>query len=165
MEEVRSSGRGDSSTLEAAGHRDRGASLIEFAFVMPFLILLVLGIVEFSYVFATNLDVKHGAREGARITAVNEPTGGNSALGAEVCSRMDLAGGAPTSVTWSAVDLDGDSVIEVGDGVQVTVETNELTTLTGFLDWAFSGVTELSSTVEIRIEQEPDWSNGTYTCT
>jgi Flp pilus assembly protein TadG len=146
------------------GGRDDGASLVEFAFVMPLLILLVIGIVEFAWVFATNLDVKHGAREGARITAVNQPPGGNANLAAEICSRMDLAGSAPTTITWLGFDLDGDGTIGVGDGVQVTVNTNELNTLTGILDWAFAGVLELSSTVEIRIEQPPEFTNGDVTC-
>jgi Flp pilus assembly protein TadG len=145
--------------------KDRGANLVEFAFVMPFLILLVMGVIEFAWVFATNLDVKHGAREGARITAVNEPAGGNSTLGAEICSRMGIAGTPPTTITWLGVDLDANSVIEVGDGVKVTVETNQLDTLTGILDWVFAGLSELDSTVEIRIEQTPDWTNGTYSCT
>ena len=143
---------------------DRGANLVEFAFIMPFLILLLFGIIEFAWVFATNLDVKHGAREGARITAVNEPAGGNAALGAEICSRMDIAGIAPTTITWAGVDLDANSLIEVGDGVRVTVDTNSLDTLTGLLDWVFAGLTALDSTVEIRIEQTPDWSDGTFTC-
>jgi len=147
-----------------SGRHDRGASLVEFAFVMPFLLVLLIGIVEFGWIFATNLDVKHGAREGARITAVNEPSGGNANLAAEICSRMDLAGSAPTSIIWQGLELNGDPDIGVGDGVQVTVDTNELNTLTGFLDWAFSGTTELNSTVEIRIEQEPDFTNGAVTC-
>lgn len=145
--------------------RERGANLVEFAFVMPFLILLVMGIIEFGWVLATNLDVKHGAREGARITAVNEPAGGNSVLGAEICSRMTIAGKAPTTVSWVGVDLDSEPGFNVGDGVEVTVETNQLNTLTGILDWAFSSLSELESTVEIRIEQTPGWSNGTYACT
>ena len=145
-------------------HRDRGANLVEFAFVMPFLMLLILGIVEFAWVFATNLDVKHGAREGARITAVNLPAGGNSALGPEVCNRMDIAGGPGTTVTWSGVDLVSPSGVGVGDGVTVSVST-PLATLTGLLDWAFVGVTNLTSTVEMRIEQVPEFTNGSYSCT
>ncbi|MCZ6566869.1 MAG: pilus assembly protein, partial [Actinobacteria bacterium] len=56
---------------------EKRANLVEFAILAPFLILLLFGIIEFAWVFATNLDVKHGAREGARITAVNTPDTGN----------------------------------------------------------------------------------------
>ncbi len=135
---------------------DRGANLVEFAMVMPFLLLLLIGIVEFSWTFATNLDVKQGAREAARITAVNEPDGGNAALAAEICSRMDLAGDDPlTVIQW----VSDDATPEVGEGVTLTVTTPH-ETLTGFLDWAFGSITDLKSSVEIRIEQTPNWSAG-----
>ena len=39
---------------------DKGANLVEFAMIAPFLILLLFGIMEFAWVFATNLDVKGG---------------------------------------------------------------------------------------------------------
>ena len=138
---------------------DKGANLVEFALIAPFLILLLFGIVEFAWVFATNLDVKHGAREGARITAVNTPDTGNVDLAAEICNRMDLVGSDPaTTVTWVS-----DGTPEVGEGVTVTVST-PVSTLTGLMDWAFAGVATLDSTVEIRIEQPPDWSDGTQNC-
>lgn len=139
---------------------DRGANLVEFALVAPFLFVLLFGVVEFAWVFATNLDVKHGAREAARITAVNEPAGGNAALATEICGRMDLVGASPTSITWAS-----DGTPAVGEGVSVTVATNDFSTLTGLIDWAFpAGLTSLESTVEIRIEQPPDWSDGSQTC-
>ena len=138
---------------------EKGASLVEFAMVAPFLILLLFGIIEFAWVFATNLDVKHGAREGARITAVNTPDTGNADLAAEICSRMELVGSnTATSITWAS-----DATPAVGEGVTVTVST-PLTTLTGIMDWAFGGVPTLDSTVEIRIEQPPDWSDDTQFC-
>ncbi len=138
---------------------EKGASLVEFAMVAPFLILLLFGIIEFAWVFATNLDVKHGAREGARITAVNTPDTGNVDLAAEICSRMELVGSNTlTSITWAS-----DGTPAVGEGVTVTVST-PLTTLTGIMDWAFGGAPTLDSTVEIRIEQPPDWSDGTENC-
>ena len=139
--------------------REKGASLVEFAILAPFLILLLFGIIEFAWVFATNLDVKHGAREGARITAVNTPDTGNAGLAAEICSRMELVGSnTATSITWAS-----DATPAVGEGVTVTVST-PLTTLTGIMDWAFGGVPTLDSTVEIRIEQPPDWSDGFQNC-
>lgn len=142
-----------------AENRDKGANLVEFAMVAPFLILLLFGIVEFAWVFATNLDVKHGAREGARITAVNTPDTGNVDLAAEICDRMDLVGSDPaTTITWVS-----DGTPAVAEGVTVTVST-PVSTLTGLMDWAFAGVATLDSTVEIRIEQPPDWSDGTQNC-
>ena len=141
------------------GRGEKGASLVEFALLAPFLILLLFGIIEFAWVFATNLDVKHGAREGARITAVNTPDSGNVDLAAEICSRMELVGAdTATTITWAS-----DGTPAVGEGVIVTVST-PLSTLTGIMDWAFGSTPTLDSTVEIRIEQPPDWSDGTQNC-
>jgi len=138
---------------------EKGANLVEFAILAPFLILLLFGIIEFAWVFATNLDVKHGAREGARITAVNTPDSGNVDLAAEICSRMSMVGSdTATTITWAS-----DGTPAVGEGVIVTVST-PLSTLTGIMDWAFGSVPTLDSTVEIRIEQPPDWSDGTQNC-
>ena len=138
---------------------EKGANLVEFAILAPFLILLLFGIIEFAWVFATNLDVKHGAREGARITAVNTPDTGNVDLAAEICSRMSIVGSdTATTITWAS-----DGTPAVGEGVIVTVST-PLSTLTGIMDWAFGSGPTLDSTVEMRIEQPPDWSDGTQNC-
>ena len=138
---------------------EKGANLVEFAILAPFLILLLFGIIEFAWVFATNLDVKHGAREGARITAVNTPDTGNVDLAAEICSRMNIVGSdTATTITWAS-----DGTPAVGEGVIVTVST-PLSTLTGIMDWAFGSGPTLDSTVEMRIEQPPDWSDGTQNC-
>jgi len=138
---------------------EKGANLVEFAMVAPFLILLLLGIVEFSWTLATNLDVKQGAREAARLTAVNFPDTGNAALAAEICARMDLVGTDPaTTITWVS-----DGTPAVSEGVTLTVSTPR-TSLTGLMDFFFTGLTTLDSTVEIRIEQPPTWTDGTQTC-
>ena len=142
------------------GGDDRGANLVEFAVVMPLLLMLLIGAVEFAWLFSQNLDVRHGAREGARLIAVNYPNGPVSPtpdpasltqtdeIVAEVCRRMDVSSGA-------SVDLVSDTGA-VGAAATATV-TAPGNTLTGFLDWAIPSGLTLSSTVEIRIEQPAGW--------
>src|SRR5215831_20227506 len=48
----------------------RGAELIEFALVLPILLLLVLGIVDFGFLFQRLEVVTNAAREGARIAVL-----------------------------------------------------------------------------------------------
>lgn len=48
----------------------KGQALIEFAFVIPLLLLLLFGIVEFGRIFGAELVVTYSAREGARAGAV-----------------------------------------------------------------------------------------------
>lgn len=133
---------------------ERGASLVEFALVAPLLILLVLGIIEFSWAFAQNLNVRHGAREGARLAAVDFIP-----LVAETCDRMRLVTGA--TVTIAGTEINGAAGIGQGDEVTVTVDApiGELTGLfTTFLP------TNLDSTVRMRVEQPTTWSIGSTAC-
>lgn len=133
--------------------REHGANLVEFAILAPLLILLLFGIIEFAWVFGQNLNVRHGAREGARLAAVDF-----TPLISETCSRMDIVSGA--SVALAATDINGGGV-DVGDEVAVTVSApvNPITGLFG--TWLPA---TLTSTVAIRIEQTPSWSGGTTFC-
>ena len=46
---------------------ERGAELIEFALVFPLLLLVILGIVDFGFLFQRMEVVTNAAREGARV--------------------------------------------------------------------------------------------------
>ncbi len=49
--------------------RDRGATIVEAAIVLPLLFLVLFALVEFGMAFKNNLSVGHGAREAARAGA------------------------------------------------------------------------------------------------
>ncbi len=133
---------------------DRGAALVEFAFIAPLLILLVLGIIEFSWYLGNNLDVRHGAREGARLAAVDADTTG--AMVTTVCDSMDFASG-------QIVIFEDPGV--VGDEATVTVRINPYDSLTGFMDPFVPN--DIETTVSIRVEQDSNWATngpGGATC-
>lgn len=46
--------------------KEKGQSLVEFAMILPILLLLLFGIMEFGRVFSTGLIMNHVAREGVR---------------------------------------------------------------------------------------------------
>ena len=50
---------------------DRGASLVEFALVLPVLISLVFGILDFGIVYSNQISFRNGVREGARMGVVD----------------------------------------------------------------------------------------------
>jgi len=53
---------------------ERGASAVEFAFIVPLLIVLVLGIAEFGHAFQVQGTLSAAAREGVRAMALrNDP--------------------------------------------------------------------------------------------
>ena len=67
-----------------------GQALAEFTLVLPVLILLVFGIIEFGLAFRTHQIVTNSAREGAR-TAVIPSTDSDDTIAA-VRSRLDNSG-------------------------------------------------------------------------
>ncbi len=50
----------------------RGASMVEFALILPLLILLVFGIIEFSRAYDAKVTLTHAAREGVRVLAITK---------------------------------------------------------------------------------------------
>lgn len=52
---------------------DRGQSIVEFALVVPLLLLLLVGIIEFGRLWMTMNVLTGAAREGVRIAAVTAP--------------------------------------------------------------------------------------------
>ena len=149
--------------MKTASHRESGASAVEMALVAPFLLLLLFGIIEFAWVFGQNLSVTHGAREGARLAAVD--FGASSAIATEVCARIDNVDSIVVEITTDTTkiaDPVGDTkLLDVGDEVTVTV-TATAQSITGFMDSYLP--TNLESAVSIRIEQDnPQWTTGTFT--
>jgi len=99
--------------------RRRGATLVEFAFVVPILFLLVFGLMEFSRMAMVYHVITNAAREGSRrgivpgATASDVTTAVNDALAAGQVS------GAVVVVTPS--DL---STLNAGDPLTVSVTVN-----------------------------------------
>jgi Flp pilus assembly protein TadG len=141
-------------------HGERGASVAEFALVCPFLFMILFGIIEFGWAFGQHLDVRHGAREGARLIAVNyddaETSGAQGAdlIGA-ICDRMSLASGQ--TVTVETV-VKSDLGRRRGSFAEVTVSA-PLQQLTGAFSEFLRGVT-LTSQVQARIEVDATWTHG-----
>lgn len=50
---------------------DRGAAAVEFALVVPLLLLLTFGIVEFGRAYNAQITLQHAVREGARYYAIH----------------------------------------------------------------------------------------------
>ncbi len=132
--------------------REKGAALLELAVVLPLLLVLLFGIIEAAWAFNQQLEVRHGAREGARLVAVNYGT--DVEVTAEVCNRMHFSGDeAATEITIATAGT------AIGDSATVTIVA-PYDGLTGFLDGVFGG-SSLTSIVEIRLEQVPQTDLGT----
>ncbi|HJU81358.1 MAG TPA: TadE/TadG family type IV pilus assembly protein [Acidimicrobiia bacterium] len=139
--------------MRRKGVYDRGANLVEFAVIAPLLFLLLFGIIEFAWLFASNLDVRQGAREAVRIAATDRlPNPGTPEV--DICDGLNLTHRPTTLVSITRA---GDNV---GDAITVSIDA-EAETITGLLDWAIPAGMRLASTVNLRQEQTPSWAQIT----
>jgi Flp pilus assembly protein TadG len=111
--------------------REKGAVMVEFALVLPILLLLVFGMVWFGFAINYWIDETHLAREAARYAAVNFNPGPGGTLQASVLSQADTTdlreGGTrfmrnpgTVCIAFPANPING-SVGQVGDPVTATV--------------------------------------------
>jgi hypothetical protein len=140
----------------------RGAVLVEFALVLPVLLMLLLGIVEFGRVLNYWIDENHLANVAARWAAVDRNPGPGSTLQKSILEQADtteLREGGTNSVTNPAqvcISFPDGGEPEVGDPVEanVSVDFNWMPFLS---KEALGGVTttELTDSATMRIEQAP----------
>ena len=121
--------------------KENGASAVEFAIILPILVMIVFGIFEFGIAYNNWIALTHAAREGARLAAVDQ------------YDEQRVRDSAPSVKIQSITvdrdpDHDGDSLI--GEPLSVTV--------TGFvlnieIPFVGSWPIRLSSTATMRIEK------------
>ncbi|HHV34344.1 MAG TPA: pilus assembly protein [Syntrophomonadaceae bacterium] len=88
--------------------------MLEFALVLPILLLLVFGIIEFGIIFFDNLVITQAAREGARVGVV----GGSDA---EILDTVERIAGT-LDVSRLQIEIDPDqSGRSRGDSLKVKV--------------------------------------------
>lgn len=133
---------------------DRGAVLVEFAVTLPLLLLVLVGILDFGFVFQQYEVMTNAAREGARMAVL--PGYGESDVQNRVAAYLSNAGisGAPTtSVTATQISLGGG--LPSVPATKVTVQLNYTFKLLGPIAQLFGGsfgTVALSATSEMRTE-------------
>ena len=78
-----------------ARHRDRGSATLELAIVLPVLISVVFGIIDFARLFNAEIQVSQAAREGVRLASLVTTTNTPAYTAADVTDRARLAAPAP----------------------------------------------------------------------
>lgn len=124
---------------------EKGQNLVEFALVVPMLLLLVFGIAEFGRAWMTRNILTGAAREAVRILAVPAPAGGVSAASTRANEILTSAG--ITTATLSVVDAPAPF-----GAVTVTVNYNFPVVVVGFIPGLNSSTFPLSSTTTMRRE-------------
>lgn len=130
--------------IRKARKGEKGQNLVEFALVIPLLLLVVIGIAEFGRAWMTKNILTGAAREAVRIMAV--PTGNVSTATARAYNILNSAG----ITTGYNISIPPTSV--AFDPVSVTVTYQFPVLIAGFIPGLDNNTITLSSTTTMRRE-------------
>lgn len=144
----------------------KGASAVEFALVLPILILLLFGIIEFGLVLFDKAVITNASREGARAGIVFRynvstkayvplTTSDIQAVVSNYCSSHLITFGSPSTTITTTVnrtDVDGSGSITSGDLLDVTVSYPYTFLVLPSFVTSFTGTTTLTSQTVMRME-------------
>lgn len=124
---------------------DDGAAAVEFALILPFLLLLVFGLVDFGRAYNAKVTLTHAAREGVRVWALTK-----DATRAGQTTRDAAVGLDPLTVTTSACDIGKATTLSVA------YDFSYITPLSGLMS-LFPGGSTLTNPVKLN-------ANGVMRC-
>lgn len=123
--------------------KEQGQAMVEFALVLPVLLLLLAGILDFGWIFGNQLLANNACREAARFTSVHyyDDTAAVALSNAE------------SIVTNRAPTLDAPTVNLARSGETITLSVeSELTVLTPFLSAILGETYNIESQCIMRLE-------------
>ncbi len=128
----------------------QGLAILELAFVMPLILIMVMLIVDTGLIFFNGVSATNAVREGARCGVVGH---NQAAIQQRVIDASTL--GDPTSVTIETFETDGTPIpvwtdANVGDDLIVTATYEHVWLLP--LDAIVSGITTFTRTARMRVE-------------
>jgi len=94
----------------------RGSTIVEFALVLPVILLLVFGMIEFGRVLNAQVIIRNAAREGARVGSVGKSAGDITAVVQSMTSTL-----GNDAATISVTNAQGDSGERVVVHIDYTV--------------------------------------------
>jgi Flp pilus assembly protein TadG len=141
------------------GHRrnehlasESGQAMVEFALILPVLLLLVMGIIYFGTAFNYWNNLNQIAGDVARKAAVNAlPSGSNLA---SYVQGLSNAPGTTVCVTFPATPTN--RTPKAGDAVKITTSASAWPSLAKFL--GLSAQTIVRGSATMRLEQDPSFT-------
>lgn len=126
---------------------DAGQSLVEFAMILPLMLVLLFGLVDFGRAFYSWLVITNAAREGARVGAVQQPSGAINDRITESASGIDMA-----KLTVSLTNVQGARGTPVE--VDLTYDFDYVTPIGGILGLLGGSIAEPTITAHASMRLE-----------
>ncbi|WP_051423485.1 TadE/TadG family type IV pilus assembly protein [Arthrobacter sp. MA-N2] len=136
--------------------RERGAAAVEFALVLPLLLSMVLGVIDFGVALSQSVNLQGSARESARqgvtqgdvIASANQASGLLDTSKLQVKFVVDTSGGAP--------------------GVMVVCMRYPQSSISGFYSWVLNSNFEAKAVMKMEgtaavTSGSQNWSGGSCT--
>ncbi|MCE5191972.1 MAG: pilus assembly protein [Actinomycetia bacterium] len=102
-------------------NRDEGAAAVEFALVSMALVILLVGIMQFGFLFFQWVELTHAAREGVRWSALEYPAGSVSTPGTVRFKAAESSPGLGLTDADIVVSPSDPGIGDVGNPATVTV--------------------------------------------
>jgi Flp pilus assembly protein TadG len=134
---------------------ERGAAAVEFALLMPIMLLLVLGMVQYGLYFWSAQGGSSAAREAARRAAVGDYTA-CTVFKDDVRSRIDSLGDAANATitrTYTNGGSNTAAAVEVGDVVTVSVSFTSIDLNIPLIPFMNQG--RVTQSADARVESVP----------
>lgn len=121
---------------------EKGQSLVEFALLIPLLIIILMAIIEFGFMFNAYITISNASREGARLGSLG---GSDAAVIERVADTTDhLNQGDMTVTVTPALRSRGD---------MITVEVNyDYQLITPIIAAVLNPIVDLEVTTKMRVE-------------
>jgi Flp pilus assembly protein TadG len=149
--------------LRRLSRDESGVAIAELALVLPVVLLILFGILDFGKALNYWIDETHLANEGARWAVVNKNPSSSGTLQAYIKGQADtqqLRDNAQVCVAFT--DVNGNGSTDAGDAVNVTV-SYDYNWLPFIKAKVGATTTNLSGAATMRLEQTP--SNYSSGCT
>ena len=108
--------------LDHKCHVERGAAAVEMALVMPLLILMVMGIIDFGRIFNGEIQLSQAAREGARVAALGFPENPDVIARTRAALNNPAFQGGTATISVAVVDANGNPVAHPAGSVCVRAD-------------------------------------------
>ncbi|MEK7710261.1 MAG: TadE family protein [Planctomycetota bacterium] len=109
------------------GARARAAAVVEFAVVLPLLLTILFGIIEYGWVFMVRQTLQTAAREGARLAVLQTSAEPYANVSARISQVM-----GPTGLTGYSVTMTHATSVNPIETVEVSVPYDAVSLMGGF---------------------------------
>src|SRR5437588_9360499 len=148
------------NSVRAHAKDARGAALAELALVLPLLLLLILGMLDFGKAFNAWMNETHLASEGARLAAVNYcPNPGSDVNGNPTCDWSSISCGSSNSNVCLAQYIDNQTRGELRSGRLVSPYAPGQNRTQVCISYPNGSLTKVGDPVHVTLQISYHWLN------